>query len=48
MTFTTTVFIGTSLDGCIARPDDDIEWLTSRGKGPATWASSSSSTPSTP
>lgn len=32
MTFTATVFIGTSLDGCIARPDDDIEWLTSRGE----------------
>ncbi|MEV7526731.1 dihydrofolate reductase [Streptomyces sp. NPDC091371] len=32
MTFTTTVFIGTSLDGYIARPDDDIEWLTSRGE----------------
>ncbi|MEU3504594.1 dihydrofolate reductase family protein [Streptomyces hundungensis] len=32
MTFTATVFIGTSLDGFIARPDDDIEWLTSRGE----------------
>ncbi|MEV0444657.1 dihydrofolate reductase family protein [Streptomyces spectabilis] len=32
MTFTATVFIGTSLDGYIARPDDDIEWLTSRGE----------------
>lgn len=32
MTFTATVFIGTSLDGYIARPDDDITWLTSRGE----------------
>ncbi|MFB4317994.1 dihydrofolate reductase family protein [Actinomadura sp. 21ATH] len=32
MTFTATVFIGTSLDGYIARPDDDIEWLTARGE----------------
>ncbi|GEB62034.1 dihydrofolate reductase family protein [Streptomyces gardneri] len=32
MTFTATVFIGTSLDGYIARPNDDIEWLTSRGE----------------
>ncbi|GAB7036500.1 MULTISPECIES: dihydrofolate reductase family protein [Catenuloplanes] len=32
MTFTATVFIGTSLDGFIARPDDDIAWLTSRGE----------------
>ncbi|MFF4647065.1 dihydrofolate reductase family protein [Streptomyces sp. NPDC001389] len=32
MTFSATVFIGTSLDGYIARPDDDIEWLTSRGE----------------
>ncbi|MFI6056057.1 dihydrofolate reductase family protein [Streptomyces violascens] len=32
MTFTATVFIGTSLDGFIARPDNDIEWLTSRGE----------------
>ncbi|MET8546776.1 dihydrofolate reductase family protein [Kitasatospora sp. NPDC004799] len=32
MTFTATVFIGTSLDGYIARPDDDIAWLTSRGE----------------
>src|SRR5262245_18272698 len=32
MTCTATVFIGTSLDCFIARPDDDIEWLTSRGE----------------
>ncbi|MEV7729552.1 dihydrofolate reductase family protein [Streptomyces sp. NPDC087917] len=32
MTFRSTVFIGTSLDGHIARSDDDIEWLTSRGE----------------
>ncbi|MEU4730445.1 MULTISPECIES: dihydrofolate reductase family protein [unclassified Streptomyces] len=32
MTFTATVFIGVSLDGYIARPDDDIEWLTTRGE----------------
>ncbi|GAB2530970.1 dihydrofolate reductase family protein [Nocardia heshunensis] len=32
MTFSATVFIGTSLDGYIARPDNDIEWLTSRGE----------------
>lgn len=32
MTFDATVFIGTSLDGFIARRDDDIEWLTSRGE----------------
>ncbi|MFC5187998.1 dihydrofolate reductase family protein [Actinomadura harenae] len=32
MTFSATVFIGTSLDGYIARPDDDIEWLNSRGE----------------
>ncbi|MFE6858086.1 dihydrofolate reductase family protein [Nocardia sp. NPDC057668] len=32
MSFTATVFIGTSLDGYIARMDDDIEWLTSRGE----------------
>ncbi|CAM5622827.1 hypothetical protein [Streptomyces narbonensis] len=32
MTFAATVFIGTSLDGYIARSNDDIEWLTSRGE----------------
>ncbi|MQY05165.1 dihydrofolate reductase family protein [Actinomadura macrotermitis] len=32
MTFTGKVFIGTSLDGYIARPDGDIGWLTSRGE----------------
>ncbi|WP_019928637.1 dihydrofolate reductase family protein [Nocardia sp. BMG111209] len=32
MTFSATVFIGTSLDGYIARPDNDIDWLTSRGE----------------
>ncbi|ADD45380.1 dihydrofolate reductase family protein [Stackebrandtia nassauensis] len=32
MTFTATVFIGTSLDGNIARLDDDLDWLTSRGE----------------
>ena len=31
MAFTSTVFIGTSLDGFIARENDDITWLTSRG-----------------
>ncbi|MEU4832718.1 dihydrofolate reductase family protein [Streptosporangium sp. NPDC023615] len=30
--FTVSVFIGTSLDGFIARPDGDIGWLTSRGE----------------
>lgn len=30
--FTSTVFIGTSLDGFIAREDGDIDWLTSRGE----------------
>ncbi|GAB3602713.1 dihydrofolate reductase family protein [Kineococcus gypseus] len=30
--FTGAVFIGTSLDGSIARPDGDIDWLTSRGE----------------
>ncbi|RJK97699.1 dihydrofolate reductase family protein [Vallicoccus soli] len=30
--FTGCVFIATSLDGCIARPDGDIDWLTSRGR----------------
>ena len=28
MGFTASVFIGTSLDGYIARPDGDVEWLT--------------------
>ncbi|MEV0645276.1 dihydrofolate reductase family protein [Phytomonospora sp. NPDC050363] len=32
MTFTASVFIGTSLDGYIARDDGDIEWLTARGE----------------
>lgn len=32
MTFTSTVFIGTSLDGFIARENDDISWLTGRGE----------------
>ncbi|WP_349827777.1 dihydrofolate reductase family protein [Brevibacterium litoralis] len=26
------VFLGLSVDGRIARPDDDLEWLTSRGE----------------
>ncbi|GIH98170.1 dihydrofolate reductase family protein [Planobispora takensis] len=30
--FTSSVFIGTSLDGFIARADGDIDWLTSRGE----------------
>jgi dihydrofolate reductase len=30
--FTASVFIGTSLDGFIARPDGDLAWLTSRGE----------------
>ncbi|NAZ87031.1 dihydrofolate reductase family protein [Kineococcus indalonis] len=30
--FTGAVFIATSLDGSIARPDGDLEWLTSRGE----------------
>src|SRR5688500_1678535 len=30
--FTASVFIGTSLDGFIARLDGDLEWLTSRGE----------------
>ncbi|WP_337062636.1 dihydrofolate reductase family protein [Kineococcus sp. G2] len=30
--FTGAVFIATSLDGFIARPDGDIDWLTSRGE----------------
>jgi dihydrofolate reductase len=30
--FTSSVFIGTSLDGFIAREDGDLEWLTSRGE----------------
>ncbi|MFC4116022.1 dihydrofolate reductase family protein [Nonomuraea zeae] len=29
--FSASVFIGTSLDGFIAREDGDIDWLTSRG-----------------
>ncbi|MFC4012145.1 dihydrofolate reductase family protein [Nonomuraea purpurea] len=32
MTFTSSVFIGTSLDGFIARQDGDLHWLTSRGE----------------
>ena len=30
--FTCHVFIGTSLDGFIARTNGDLEWLTSRGE----------------
>lgn len=30
--FTGAVFIATSLDGSIARPDGDVGWLTSRGE----------------
>jgi dihydrofolate reductase len=30
--FTSSVFIGTSLDGFIAREDGDLHWLTSRGE----------------
>ncbi|WP_324616785.1 hypothetical protein [Streptomyces sp. XY332] len=29
--FRTLVYIGTSLDGFIARPDGDIDWLNERG-----------------
>ncbi|GIG66428.1 dihydrofolate reductase family protein [Phytomonospora endophytica] len=32
MGFTSTVFIGTSLDGFIARENGDIAWLTGRGE----------------
>ncbi|MEU6716571.1 dihydrofolate reductase family protein [Nonomuraea sp. NPDC046802] len=32
MTFTSSVFIGTSLDGFIARQNGDLHWLTSRGE----------------
>ncbi|WP_066363306.1 dihydrofolate reductase family protein [Herbidospora mongoliensis] len=32
MTFTAAAFIGTSLDGFIARPDGDLTWLTTRGE----------------
>ncbi|GAA4856058.1 dihydrofolate reductase family protein [Saccharopolyspora cebuensis] len=32
MTFTAAAFIATSLDGFIARPDGDLEWLTSRNE----------------
>lgn len=31
MTFTGHVFLGLSVDGFIARPDDDLGWLESRG-----------------
>ncbi|MFE1788510.1 dihydrofolate reductase family protein [Streptomyces sp. NPDC059525] len=31
-TFRTAVTVGVSLDGFIARPDGDIDWLTSRGE----------------
>jgi dihydrofolate reductase len=31
--FAVSVFIGTSLDGFIARPDGDITWLNSRAEG---------------
>jgi hypothetical protein len=30
--FTCHVFIGTSVDGFIARTNGDLEWLTSRGE----------------
>lgn len=33
MTFTGHVFLGMSVDGFIARLDDDLDWLTSRGEG---------------
>jgi len=32
MSFTCSVFIGTSVDGFIARPDGDLKWLISRGE----------------
>ncbi|MEW9550609.1 dihydrofolate reductase family protein [Nonomuraea sp. NPDC050783] len=34
--FTSSVFIGTSLDGFIAREDGDLGWLTSRGEAAGT------------
>ncbi len=35
MTFRASVFIATSLDGFIARPDGSIDWLTGAADGPA-------------
>ncbi len=29
---TATVFVGVSLDGFLARPNDDIDWLTGSGE----------------
>jgi hypothetical protein len=46
--FTCHVFIGTSLNGFIARTNGDLEWLTSRGEAAGEYPSSQEPAPTLP